>query len=248
MSKWIGRGGGRAAGQPSVPGEGGPGRGGGRAGGQPTIESRSSWVGAGGGRAGGQATPTFTGGPGKGGGRPGAQPTTSFSGGPGRGGGRAGAQPALRGATGDTRATNVATTDPEGNFYFSLEIKGVEVAQFLECSGLKSTTEVFELQEGGMNHRVHKLPGQSRWENLQLRYGVTKDISLLAWRNEVLSDDFGARRTGSIVVKNNQGESVRRYSFVDAWPVSWEGPSLSASGAELAIEMIELAHSGISVA
>jgi phage tail-like protein len=139
--------------------------------------------------------------------------------------------------------------DPEGNFIFALEIDGIEVAQFLECSGLKTSTEVFELQEGGMNHRVHKLPGQSRWENLQLRYGLTSDVSLLKWRNEILADKFSGqgRRGGSIVVKNNQMKVVRRYNFVEAWPVSWEGPSLSASGAELAIEMIELAHSGISV-
>jgi phage tail-like protein len=96
---------------------------------------------------------------------------------------------------------------------------------------------------------VHKLPGQSRWENLQLRYGLTSDVSLLKWRNEILADKFSGqgRRGGSIVVKNNQMKVVRRYNFVEAWPVSWEGPSLSASGAELAIEMIELAHSGISV-
>jgi phage tail-like protein len=231
MSKWIGRGGGRAVSQPNVQATGGPGSGGGRAGGQPTITNRSNWEGAGGGRAGGQPTlgegntmnyqePSM-----------GGRITTSLS-----------------WSDGDSRtAAGPATVDPEGNFYFALEIKGVEVAQFLECSGLKSSTEIFELQEGGMNHRVHKLPGQSRWENLQLRYGVTSDVSLLAWRNEVLTDNFSSRRTGSIVIKNNQGEAVRRYSFVDAWPVSWEGPSLSASGAELAIEMIELAHSGISV-
>ena len=27
--------------------------------------------------------------------------------------------------------------DPEGNYVFALEIDGIEVAQFLECSGLK---------------------------------------------------------------------------------------------------------------
>lgn len=154
-----------------------------------------------------------------------------------------------RNATGTSGSKVGNVADPEGNFIFALEIDGIEVAQFLECSGLKSTTEVFELQEGGMNHRVHKLPGQSRWENLQLRYGVTGDVSLLKWRNEILADQFSAqkRRKGSIVVKNNQMQVVRRYNFVEAWPVSWEGPSFSSSGAELAIEMIELAHSGISV-
>ena len=100
-----------------------------------------------------------------------------------------------------------------------------------------------------MNHSVHKLPGQSRWDNIQLRYGVTSDVSLIKWRGEILQDDFGggSRRNGSIVLKNNSMEVVRRYNFVGAWPVAWEGPSLSASGSELAIEMIELAHHGITV-
>lgn len=227
MSKWIGRGGGRKASQPSVPGMGGAGAGGGRAGGQPSV--------------------SFSGGPGKGGGRPGGQPSVAVA---NPMGARSTASTAAwRNAKGTSGGKVGNVADPEGNFIFALEIDGIEVAQFLECSGLKSTTEIFELQEGGMNHRVHKLPGQSRWENLQLRYGVTGDVSLLKWRNEILNDEFNAskRRKGSIVVKNNQMEVVRRYNFVDAWPVSWEGPSLSATGAELAIEMVELAHSGISV-
>lgn len=139
--------------------------------------------------------------------------------------------------------------EPEGNFVFALEIDGTQVAQFMECSGIKSTTEVFELEEGGVNHRVHKLPGQSRWENITLRFGVTNDtLFMLSWRNEVLNDSFHAWKSGSIIVKNNAMEEVRRYNFKNAWPVAYEGPSFSASGAEVAVEMIELAHHGIEVA
>ena len=138
--------------------------------------------------------------------------------------------------------------DAEGNYVFALEIDGTEIAHFLECSGMKSTTEVFELQEGGVNDRVHKLPGQSKWENIQLRYGVTSDTSLLGWRNDVLQDSFTRiLKNGSIILKNNKMETVRRYNFKDAWPVAWEGPSLSASGSELAVEMLEIAHHGIEV-
>ena len=93
--------------------------------------------------------------------------------------------------------------DAEGNYVFALEIDGTEIAHFLECSGMKSTTEVFELQEGGVNDRVHKLPGQSKWENIQLRYGVTSDTSLLGWRNDVLQDSFTRiLKNGSIILKN----------------------------------------------
>jgi len=224
----VGAGGGRSAAQPRVPGEGGAGAGGGRAGAQPTISEPASWVGKGKGRAGSQPTITENSAL--------ATRTTEST-----------AQ--WRNTNGVTGSKVDHVADPEGNFIFALEIDGIEVAQFLECSGLKSTTEIYELQEGGMNHRVHKLPGQSRWENLQLRYGVTNDVSLLDWRGEILNDDFGegCRRSGSIVVKNNQMDVVRRYNFLDAWPVSWEGPSFSASSAELAIECIELAHHGLYV-
>lgn len=189
------------------------------------------------------------------------QPTLSFRSGPGFGGGRAGGQPrvvvggwitlrhtlSLGGSTPSQGQQDML--DPEGNYVFALEIDGVEIAHFTECSGLKTSTEVFEIAEGGMNDRVHKLPGQSKWENITLRYGVTSDTSLLGWRGEILDDKFGIsdRRNGSIVVKNNQMQVVRRYNFKDAWAVAWEGPSLSASGSELAVEMIEIAHHGIEV-
>lgn len=201
------------------------GKGKGRTGAQPTVEARSDWKSAGKGRSG-------------------PQPKV----GTGSQLGSRSASGAAQTRSGGGGLANVS--DPEGNFIFALEIDGIEIAQFLECSGLKSHTEVFELQEGGMNHSVHKLPGQSRWDNIQLRYGVTSDVALIKWRGEILQDDFGegSRRNGSIVLKNNSMEVVRRYNFVGAWPVAWEGPSLSASGSELAIEMIELAHHGITVA
>lgn len=137
--------------------------------------------------------------------------------------------------------------DPEGSFLFALEIEGIEVANFLEVSGLKTSTSIFELEEGGLNQYVHKLPGQSRWENIVLRYGVTADITLLQWRDEVLQDEFGARRNGAIVVKSLDNREVRRYNFKLGWPVAWEGPALNANNAELAVEMIEIAHHGIEV-
>lgn len=229
MAEWRGRGKGRVPGQPSVPGEGGAGAGGGREGSQPTVSSSGSWTGRGKGRESGQ---------------------------PSMGDGGISAAPDKRSwkmkgstASATSRSETSSIADPEGNFVFALELNGSEVAHFLECSGLKTTTEVFELQEGGMNYAVHKLPGQSKWENILLRYGVSKSTTLLGWRDQILQDSFTkeSRLSGAIVVKNNQMQVVRRYNFVDAWPVSWEGPSFQASGAELAIECVELAHHGIYV-
>jgi len=140
--------------------------------------------------------------------------------------------------------------DPEGAYYFALEIEGCEIAQFMECSGLKSTTEIFEVQEGGLNDRVHKFPGQSKWENITLRWGVTSNVDMLNWRAAVLQDKFHEDefwRNGSIVLKGQDGAEVRRYNFKMGWPVSWEGPSFNGGSSDIAIEALELAHHGIDV-
>ena len=173
--------------------------------------------------------------------------------------------------------------DPMGGYVFALEIQGVELAHFQECSGLKNSTEVFEIREGGVNHAVHKLPGASRWENIVLRYGVSSDTSMLALRELILNDTYeqgsaagfagvqvggmmanmGAaissvlgggpgqsqpkRFNGSIVIKNNRMQEMVRYTFKDAWTVSWEGQKFDSTNSSLAIESIELAHHGIEV-
>lgn len=147
-------------------------------------------------------------------------------------------------------ATNL---DPYGNYYFALSItidgSKVEVAHFMECSGLKSSAEVFEIEEGGLNGRSHKRPGRSTWENIVLRYGTSASTSLLEWRDKYLQDEFGSRTktSGSIKLCDNSGTVVRQYQFVNAWPVSWEGPSFNAGASELAVESLEIAHEGLTI-
>ncbi|MFT7521184.1 MAG: phage tail-like protein [Kiritimatiellia bacterium] len=132
---------------------------------------------------------------------------------------------------------------PYGNFYFSLEIDGVEVAHFLEFSGLKTSGEVYDIPEGGMNNTVHKRPSQSKWENLTLKYATSASNELMIWRDKYLRDDFSGREgsSGAIVMYNNKREELRRYSFHGAWPVSWQGPDLNSGGSALAVETLEIA-------
>ena len=139
-------------------------------------------------------------------------------------------------------ADNVLT-DPHGNFYFVLEIDKVEVAHFMEFSGLKSSCEVFEILEGGFNGQVHKLPGVSKWENLTLRYCTQASTALFEWRQDFINDEFETRpeTSGAIIMKNNAGEEIKRFSFGAMWPVSWEGPALNSGASELAIESLEVA-------
>lgn len=146
--------------------------------------------------------------------------------------------------------------DPFGSYFFTLSIKeeggGLrEVAHFLECAGLKTAAEVFEIEEGGLNGRSHKRVGQSRWENIVLKYASSPSTYMLEWRDRFLQDQFttGLRTkfSGHITIQNNAGTTVRRYTFEHAWPVSWEGPSFSADGSALAVETLEIAHQGLKI-
>ena len=185
--------------------------------------------------------------------------------------------------------------DPLGNYTFALEINHMEVAHFTECSGIKCSSEIYEIKEGGLNHAVHKLPGQTKWENITLRYGVTSDMSMLTLREYIMNDnytgdavnsvDLGAsldgtantsvgsltnalssavgsflggdqndpgkmknkRFSGSLIIKNNAMQEMVRYTFQQAWIVSWEGPKFNAEGSKLSVESIEIAHHGVTV-
>jgi phage tail-like protein len=140
-------------------------------------------------------------------------------------------------------------TDPFGSHYFALEVNGQEIAHFMECSGLKSTAAVFEIEEGGMNGMTHKRPGQSKWDNIVLRFATNASQELLSWRDEFLQDQFASRPTnsGSIIMYDNERNEIRRYSFTNCWPVSWEGPQLNSGSSELAVETLEIAHEGLII-
>jgi len=152
-------------------------------------------------------------------------------------------------SAGGVRMSSIQDPDPWGNYYFALEVNGTEVAHFTECSGMKTSAEVYTIQEGGLNSRVHTRAGPSKWENIVLKRATNVSSELLRWRDEYLQDKYGSRAntSGSIVIRANSGEELRRYNFVSAWPVSWEGPSMNAGGSELAIETLEIAHEGIYV-
>lgn len=140
--------------------------------------------------------------------------------------------------------------DPWGNHYFSLEIDGRDIAHFMECSGLKSQAEVFVIEEGGMNNAVHTRPGVSKWGNIVLKYATSASTDLMEWRDSYITDEgFSTREktTGAIVVRALDGSELRRFSFTEVWPVSWEGPQLNSGGSDLAVETLEIAFDSVTI-
>lgn len=141
-------------------------------------------------------------------------------------------------------------TDPYRSFNFLLEIDGVELAGFSECSGLSSEGEAVDYREGAdFPLNVRKLPGLRTYANVSLKRGITQNDELFRWYMLVVTGAALSqiRRNGSVVLLNEAREQVMRWNFRDAWPNKYEGPSLNASGNEVAIETIEIVHEGLTV-
>jgi phage tail-like protein len=133
--------------------------------------------------------------------------------------------------------------DPYKAFDFLVEIDGVARAGFSEVSGLESETAVIEYRTGNEDV-VRKLPGLTKFSNIVLRRGVSKDRELWDWRQTVVQGNTD-RRNGSIVLLDDQRNEVLRWNFGQGWPCKWQGPALNAKTNEVAIETLEIAHEGL---
>jgi phage tail-like protein len=132
--------------------------------------------------------------------------------------------------------------DPFLNFNFRVEIDGIQVAAFHECSGLDSSIDVIEHREGG--GPIRKLPGNTKFSNIVLKRGVTDNHDLYDLHQAAIDGTIN-RKNGSIILLDRAEQEVARWNFEQAWPAKWVGPSLTAEGNDVAIETLELAHEGI---
>jgi phage tail-like protein len=139
--------------------------------------------------------------------------------------------------------------DPLGNFRFSvgLEINGIVVAGFSEVSGLSLEVETEDYAEGGVNDFVHKLPKAAKYQNVSLKKGLTDSDTLWLWARESIDGKF-EKLSVDVVLMDLEGNEKWRWSVQDAYPVKWSGPELKGDSSEIAIEALELAHTGITKA
>ena len=142
-------------------------------------------------------------------------------------------------------------TDPFINCRFALELNNVRVAGFAECTGLNMEVKVFEFKEGGNNQTTLKFPESATYGNITLKRGITNSNDLLDWQLDIATGEFGVNPRSpntniAIVVLSEKGKDVvKRWNLIRAFPTKWVGPELKATGNEVAIETLEIAHEGI---
>lgn len=142
-------------------------------------------------------------------------------------------------ATGDRR-------DPFRSFNFAVEMDGITRAGFRECSGLDASQDPIEYREGTEGLTARKLPGLNKYSNITLKWGMSDDTELWEWRKKAMTGKV-ERKNGSIVLLDDTGAEKMRWNFREAWPTKWTGPSFNATGNEVAIETLEIAHEGLEL-
>ena len=127
-------------------------------------------------------------------------------------------------------------------FHFSVEWRGTRVG-FTEVTGLTRENKAIEYRDGAFKeYSSIKMPGIPTYTNVVCKRGVMKgDNEFFGWLNTV------ERRDLVISLLNELHEPVMVWKIHKAFPVKIDGPQLKASGNEVAIESIELAHEGLEI-
>lgn len=135
--------------------------------------------------------------------------------------------------------------DPYQVFNFFIEIDGLLVGGFSECSGLQVEVEVENYPEGGVNDYIHHFKGRAKYPPLVLKHGLSLMEGLWSWHQDVIQGEF-ERHNGTIYLLNRMHIPVLWWDFKEAFPTKWTGPDLRADSGNVAFESVELVHKGLS--
>ena len=133
---------------------------------------------------------------------------------------------------------------------FGLEVDGITIKQISEVSGLKMEQDVIELKQNMADGKyvVKKLPGRKKAGEVTFTRGLTGDNSFEKW---VKDAQFGkmanARKNGVVVVYDYEGQPIKRYKIMHAWPKSLEIGSLKAGDTSVLTEKLVVTYEEMEV-
>lgn len=132
---------------------------------------------------------------------------------------------------------------------FWIQIDGIEIAGFSECTGLTVEEEMMEYAEGGLNSFTHKFPVRTKYGNITLKRGMDPTQHLYTWFEQCINGVPAQRKNMSIMVYGPKpDELVYKFDIKQAYPVKWTGPDMRTEAGATAIESLEIAHEGFTVA
>lgn len=127
---------------------------------------------------------------------------------------------------------------------FDVEIAGMDLGAWSSCDGLRVDFGLKEIKSGGNNDFKVYLPDRLFYPRLVLKRGMSPrgSLQVMTWLRSMVDATEG--ETATITLRDNRDDVVSEWTFANVRPFAWKGPTLTATGKEVATEMLELVHEG----
>jgi len=137
---------------------------------------------------------------------------------------------------------------PLPKFHFQVEWDAEQVS-FQEVSGLDIEEQIIEYRhDDSPLFSTIKMPGIQKSGNVTMKKGVFKsDNKFWDWFNEIKMNTI-KRKTVTIKLLDEAGVPTMIWTLSNAWPTKITGTDMKSDGNEVAVESIEIAHEGITIA
>jgi phage tail-like protein len=146
---------------------------------------------------------------------------------------------------GSAQSTNVW---PLPKFHFQVKWDA-DVMSFQEVSGLNDESQVIEYRHGDSPaFSSIKMPGIKKTGNITMKKGVFKsDNKFWDWFNQIKMNTI-KRIPITISLLDEAGSPTMVWTLANAFPTKITGTDLKSTGNEVAVESIEIAHEGLTIA
>lgn len=130
----------------------------------------------------------------------------------------------------------VALLAQGANYFFRLEIDGIQVGAFEEISGLQAEVEVIEFEDGTSSF-LRKRPGRTTFGNIKLKRGYIAGDDIKDWFEFVREGNID-RRSAAITVLDRDREPIEVINLESCWPRQWKIEPFQSAGNEVLTEEI----------
>ncbi|NUO02619.1 MAG: phage tail protein [Saprospiraceae bacterium] len=136
---------------------------------------------------------------------------------------------------------------PPVGFYFKVEFEDLDGinqqdAFFQEVTGLSRELETEQVKSGGENRFTFKLPTRGQYPNLVLKRGYFIGSGLHKWCRDAIEHLDIRPITVLVKILNAEGQPLRTFRCVNAWPQKWSVADLNAQESRIVVENLELVY------
>ena len=130
---------------------------------------------------------------------------------------------------------------------FKVSVDGTNWQTYEAVSGIGIDLEDIAFQSD--KNQMLNRPGRFNARDIHMTRRFKKDKELYNWVKEIKAGKQ-TRKSGSIILLDDEDKEVVRFNFFGAWPKSWSGPTLSKdrSGNDILKEEVVLSVQDVEMA